>query len=209
MNYQEYFERFGGSFRGKHCKKRSVRLPTDSELPKEFVRLDPWEAEYLWGIAQSASVGILEIGRHNGGSTFLLGCASAAKVTSIDIAPINDVLLRMLLDQHGIGRNIDLIIGNSRTIRSEPGAIDLLFIDGDHTYYGCRTDVVTWYRRVVPGGHIVLHDSYEGSYGVQKAAVEFAKEHPEFDVVQSPVIPANHWTVPTGSIAHLRRRVAC
>ena len=36
--------------------------------------------------------------------------------------------------------------------------LDLLFIDGDHSYNGCRTDVLCWLPRLKKGGTFVLHD---------------------------------------------------
>ncbi len=207
MRYQDYFEAFGGSYRSKHCKKRGLALPSTSRLPKEFVRLDPWEGEYLWSVAQEASVGVVEIGRRNGGSTFLLACATAAHITSIDKAPVDDELLRNILwsNRPDIrAENVSLIVADSRIPRSGPAWIDLLFIDGDHSYGGCNADLFAWSGRVVRGGSIVFHDSYEGSYGVRRAAEEFA-ELADIEVIKSPLIPAEHWTIPTGSIAHLRR----
>ncbi|WP_460194230.1 class I SAM-dependent methyltransferase [Thermosynechococcus sp. FA-CM-4201] len=41
------------------------------------------------------------------------------------------------------------------------GLVDLIFIDGDHSYEGCKADVfnyVPWYLR--PGGYFILHDYY-------------------------------------------------
>ncbi len=207
MRYQDYFESFGGSYRSKHCKKRGFAMPSTSRLPKEFVRLDPWEGEYLWSVAQKVSVGVVEIGRRNGGSTFLLACATAAPISSIDNAPADDSRLRTLLDHYCVGENVKLIVADSRIARPPvPAAIDLLFVDGDHSYEGCKADLVAWSDRVIRGGSVVFHDSYQGSYGVRQAATEFAAQHADFDVIKSPLIPAEHWTIPTGSIAHLRRR---
>jgi predicted O-methyltransferase YrrM len=206
MKFSEFHAGFGGSFRGKHCKKRGVDLPKDSGLPKEFIRLDPWEGEYLWSVAERASVGVLEIGRCNGGSTFLLACATAAPITSIDIAPRDDGLLRGLFARHRIGLNVVLRVADSR-VSKRVGGIDLLFIDGDHSYEGCKADLLTWLPHLADGGDIVFHDCYEGSYGVRRVVEEFAADHPaEFDVIVSPSIGPDHWTKPTGSIAHLRRR---
>ncbi len=209
MTFQDYFEKFGGSFRSKHCKKRSVDLPKSSGLPKEFVRLDPWEGEYLWTVAQKVKWDVLEIGRCNGGSTFMLACAvpNATRIVSIDKAPVNDVALRSILDRHGLFYNVDLVKADSRTaaISLYPKCIDLLFIDGDHSYEGCKADLSNWSHLVVSGGNIILHDSYAGSYGVQRAAIEFVAAHPEFKVIKSPLIPSEHWTLPSGSLAHLWR----
>lgn len=204
MNYVEFFAQFGGSYRAKHCKKRGYHLPPPSSLPHEFIRLDPWEGEYLWNVAKESKVGVLEIGRRNGGSTFLLACATGAPITSIDIDPVDDGFLRHALGSRG--DNVALIRADSTIARTTPDSIDLLFIDGDHTYDGCYADLKTWAHRVVPGGHVILHDSYAGAYGVQRAAHEFfGPLILQFDEVISPLIPANHWTVPTGSLAHFRR----
>ena len=209
MNYPEFFAKFGAALRSKHCGKRGFALPSNGALPRDFIRLDPWEAEYLWGVAKRSTVGILEIGRFNGGSTFLLAAATPTipimPVVSIDLAPRDDALLRRYFSENDID-NVELIVGDSRQARPEPTAVDLLFIDGDHSYEGCAADIAAWHDRVVPGGSIVFHDSYQGSYGVQRAVTEFfANAHSTFEIVTSPVIPADHWTRPHGSIAHLRK----
>ncbi len=43
------------------------------------------------------------------------------------------------------------------------GQVDLLFIDGDHSYEGCRRDVDQYTPLVRPGGYFILHD-YFGWY---------------------------------------------
>ena len=50
--------------------------------------------------------------------------------------------------------------------------IDLLFIDGDHSYDGCRIDVENWLPHLKPGGLVIMHD-YEWALGVQKVVHEF------------------------------------
>jgi hypothetical protein len=45
--------------------------------------------------------------------------------------------------------------------------IDLLFIDGDHSYEGVRADMVTWLGKVRPGGIVAFHD-YELSQDTLK-----------------------------------------
>jgi predicted O-methyltransferase YrrM len=46
-------------------------------------------------------------------------------------------------------------------VRSWPAerAIDLLFIDGDHSEQGCRRDWDEWHGFVRPGGYVIFHDS--------------------------------------------------
>ena len=138
MDYRTFHERFGGSFRTKHLAppdwgqwiarrlrkggRKRVRgrvrnrvpwaLPTHSGLPHEFIRLDPWEAEYLFMVASLAEAGIVEIGRYRGGSSFLLACANERRpIYSIDRDPQDDALVQRLLDgtrQHAARREHEM-----------------------------------------------------------------------------------------------------
>jgi len=223
MDYSEFYKRFGGSLRTKNvfplggtpeevrrkADKRLFLLTEKSELPKEFIRLCPWEAEYMFTIARRARKGILETGRFNGGSLFLMACATTDEVPiySIDIAPQDDAFLRSTLDKVHPGRAIDLIVGDSQNTKyPQIAEIDLLFIDGDHTYQGCMNDIVNWYDQLAPNGHLVLHDTYLGEHGVQDAILDFMLTHPELETVRSPFISPGYWHYPTGSIAHLIKR---
>jgi predicted O-methyltransferase YrrM len=48
--------------------------------------------------------------------------------------------------------------------------LDLLFIDGDHSYEGCRTDIEAWFPHVRSGGVVAFHDS--STEGVARAIRE-------------------------------------
>lgn len=225
MDYATFFTRFAGSARRRHIlsndpnsadarkryDKRPFRLPGSSEIPMEFIRLCPWELEYLFAVARRARLGVLETGRFNGGSLFVMACAApeGVPIHSIDIAPQDDELLKSLLKTHCPDANVNIITGDSQKTRySSIGEVDILFIDGDHTYDGCMNDTTNWYDKLVAGGHLLFHDSYLGRHGVQDAIIDFAKEHPELEVVRSPFIGASYWQYPTGSIAHFIRRAS-
>ena len=45
------------------------------------------------------------------------------------------------------------------------GKVHLVFIDGDHSYEGCRGDIEAWEPHVAEGGYLVLHD-YEGPINI-------------------------------------------
>jgi predicted O-methyltransferase YrrM len=230
MPAREFNRRFGGSCRTKHVlplpmrrrawlqlgwriarnrvallERRPYPLPAQSELPLEFIRLDPWEADYLYVLAAQAEVGIVEIGRMRGGSTFLLAAANArVPIWSIDVAPEDDERLRSLLDEHQLGANVSLLVGNSQTDPfAEIGPFDLLFVDGDHSYAGCSRDLHAFVPRLAEQGHVLLHDSYQDC-PVQQAVVDYLAED-DLDIVRSPFIPAAHWHSSYGSVAHLRR----
>jgi predicted O-methyltransferase YrrM len=187
--------------------RRRHRVPPPNGLRPEFIRLDPWEGEYLFMLACRAKVGIIEIGRLHGGSTFLLSCANdEVPISSVDLEPQDDEGLTQLLAGNGVGDNVNLIVGDSQhTKYPEAGEADLLFVDGDHSYEGCMADLVNWFPHVVPGGHIVMHDGYFGS-PPQEAAIDFLEQHDDVEIVRPPWIHAIHWHNPTGSLIHFRKR---
>jgi hypothetical protein len=109
------------------------------------------------------------------------------------------------MDRHGIGGNVNLIVGDSQhTDYPEVGDIDLLFVDGDHSYEGCLNDLENWYPKLIPGGQVVLHDCYFGC-PVQEAVLDFVGEH-DVTLVRPPHIHALHWHHPAGSLAHFIKR---
>lgn len=181
-------------------------LPKVSVLPKNFIRLDPWEIETLYSIAKSIKGNIVEIGRFNGGSTSVLCSANTtSNIYSIDISPKNDPLLISLFSELMIGRNVSLIVGDANIIaNSFNHPIDLLFIDGDHSYDGCISDLKSWWPKLSIGGHLVLHDCYLGSE-VQSAVTDFLIDK-SFDSLSSPFIPRFHYRISSGSLCHLIKR---
>lgn len=216
-DYSNFYKHFGGAARTKHTvapadfaahcdNKRPYLLPETCDLPREFIRLCPWEMEFLFTVARRAKRGIVEIGRYNGGSTFVLACANPhVPIWSIDIKPQNDDLLREQFARFDVGGNVQLIVGDSRKTRDDVKDYDFLFIDGDHSYEGCSADIAAWAPRLATSGHLMFHDSYLGGYGVQDAIIDFADRNPDFSVLTSPYIGAEHWHYPTGSMAHLLR----
>jgi predicted O-methyltransferase YrrM len=186
--------------------KRRLRLPPSNGLRPDFIRLDPWEGEYLFMLASKARLGIVEIGRLHGGATFLMACANdEIPITSVDWAPQDDEGFAQLMAKQGVGDNVKLVVGDSQhTKYPEVGEIDLLFVDGDHSYEGCKADLENWFPNLVPGGHIVMHDGYFG-VPVQDAAIDFMREH-DVEAVRPPWIHAIHWHNPTGSLVHFVKR---
>lgn len=55
---------------------------------------------------------------------------------------------------------------------SPENRISLLFIDGDHTYEGCKRDIEAWFPHMKEGGMIFFHDCDETSPGVVMAVAE-------------------------------------
>lgn len=129
---------------------------------KGLLLLEFDEAAFLFHLARSKPAAqILEIGRYFGGSAFLLAVGSDdnSVITSIDIAPQNDDLLRSALERHGLLHKVNLIIGDSREAAPRKDFYDLIFIDGDHFYEGVAQDYQIWGAAVKPGGYLALHNA--------------------------------------------------
>lgn len=59
------------------------------------------------------------------------------------------------------------------------GSVDFVFIDGDHSYEGCSTDIAVWWPKLKDGGLLSGHDYRdERNYGVKQAVHEFLQHTP-------------------------------
>ena len=128
------------------------------------------QAAYLYRTAHRLHAKkIIEIGRYRGGSTILLAAAAGrdGRIWSVDNGeeesrlshdgrPYDDQV-RDLLARYGL--HADLIVGDSRTVVFETGPVDLVYIDGDHSYDGTRCDVERYGSRLRPGGALLLDDA--------------------------------------------------
>ena len=63
----------------------------------------------------------------------------------------------------------------ARALADKRGTIDLIFIDGDHSYEACRDDIAAWSPFVKPGGVIAFHDFGSRADGVTRAIFEAIK----------------------------------
>jgi len=112
---------------------------------------------------------IVEIGV--GGAASTLAFAEALRLNhhgrliSIDINQWFIERARMLLTTHGLSQYATIIAGRStdpetkRRIVEQMPAIDILFIDGDHSFAGCRADFDCYRELLAPAGIVVFHDT--------------------------------------------------
>ena len=131
-----------------------------SPLNRGMLRQDFDEAALLFKTVNNISNprGV-EIGRFNGGSTILLAAAvgSKGKLISIDIEPQDDLVLQDIISKLGMKDRVELITGNSNEIMLHDN-YDFVFIDGDHSYEGAKSDHTKWGALVKVGGFIIHHD---------------------------------------------------
>jgi predicted O-methyltransferase YrrM len=52
------------------------------------------------------------------------------------------------------------------------GSIDLIFIDGDHSYEACKADIAAWAPYARRGGVMAFHDFGSRAEGVTRAIFE-------------------------------------
>ena len=57
-----------------------------------------------------------------------------------------------------------LMMSSADAAQCVEGGVEVLFIDGDHSDAGARTDVELWVPRLVDGGVILMHDVVTASY---------------------------------------------
>lgn len=83
------------------------------------------------------------------------------RVVSVDLFP-GDLLdiHRGNLKEAGFADRSEQIAGDSATVGKawDGGPIDLLFIDDDHSYEGCKRSIAAWVKHVKKGGFVVFHD---------------------------------------------------
>jgi len=210
MNWEDFKGNFAWAARSVNKGRRFDELPPPvmHNLPTDFIGMCPWEVQYLFAVARRVKHGAVEVGRYRGGSTFVLACAiPEAPIHSVDIKPQDDNALSQIFKRHRVGGNVRLIVGDGKQKRDDVGEIDLLFIDGDHSYGGCMGDILAWYDNLLPNGHLVFHDSHlTRKYGVQDAIMDFMDDHPELQVMLSPYMGQQYWNYPAGSLAHLIKR---
>jgi len=127
-------------------------------------------AAYTFGLLrQMKAQKVIEVGRHKGGSTLLMAAAigHSGEIWSIDIgekeARVNQDAKRPFDEQLAdvckrLNLNVHMVVGDSRLIEIETGEVDLVFIDGEHTYDAVKNDFERFGKRVRMGGAILFDD---------------------------------------------------
>jgi hypothetical protein len=137
------------------------------DLPQTLLSFK--EKEKLFGLANCgpANGAIVNIGHFHGGSSIIMASGSKLKhrekVFSFDISAEGFNSSMNYLDKNGVR---DWIIFQQKSskdasqswAKEEDTGIRLLFIDGDHSYEGCKNDILGWSDCMTSGGIIAVHD---------------------------------------------------
>ncbi len=79
----------------------------------------------------------------------------------------------------GLGARAEPLVSDSlaaaRQLADRRGAIDFVFIDGDHSYAACKADIAAWAPFVGRGGIMAFHDFGSRATGVTQAIFEEIK----------------------------------
>lgn len=133
-----------------------------------------WESEHeqslLVTLARKVSPNgrIVEIGSEYGMSASCLafGAVKSIEIHCVDLFPVDyrgdfmvmhDANMRLA----GLGERVKYHKGDSSEVGKawQGGAIDLLFVDGDHSKAGVLRDIGAWLPHVKVGGIVVFHDT--------------------------------------------------
>lgn len=139
---------------------------------------------YRLGLKQPPGARFLEVGSYLGASACFLAAAAreiggGARVHCVDTWQ-NEGMSEGLRDtwaefSHNVAPFAQQLTAHRR-LSLEVAAefaekLDLLFIDGDHGYESCRTDVLAWLPHLRAGGTVVMHD-YGWAEGVKRVVAE-------------------------------------
>jgi predicted O-methyltransferase YrrM len=146
-----------------------------------------------------------EVGVYKGYSTAILG-QQRNNMTIIGIDPWKNIASKEYIDtgddlakitnaeheqnyQEALQHNWFLLSQNrisflretstSASFKFTDNFFDMVFIDADHSYEGCKQDIEHWYPKVKPGGWLAGHDYKHPGYNFQVhlAVDEFVAKH--------------------------------
>lgn len=149
---------------------------------------------------------VLDVGTCLGGTAYIFSQLATGKVITIDLSRNNDgrePMYRKMKTKVPIievtGNSTDPVVMQAvrNILDSEP--VDLLFIDGDHSYNGCKADFINYSPMVRNGGWIGFHDiihiaDVPETCRVDKVWEEIKGQNPFFEFVFHRQDPGNQRT---------------
>jgi cephalosporin hydroxylase len=127
----------------------------------------------------------VEIGCYAGGSACLMLQRPNTRVISIDLGtPIDESIVHTNINKlNKFNNSYNYLKGNSQTyemvnkLKKLINEIDILFIDGDHSYQGVINDFLLYEKLIKKGGYIVFDDYNDSQYS------------PEVKIAVNDIIP--------------------
>ena len=186
--------------------------PSESQPFKE---IEGWlsleEADALYEAAAQVPEGgcVVEIGSYKGRSTYAicLGCMNRKiRVYATDTftgspgeeahftQPYKDTFLRNITEFIETGTLYTLIMSSGGALMRNLHP-NLVFIDGSHVYEDALFDLTAWWKQLVPGGRLAIHDTTGTHPPVREALLRFL------------AVNNLHVESVTGSISWLRKTV--
>jgi cephalosporin hydroxylase len=139
------------------------------------------------------AINYVEIGCYAGGSACLMLQRPKTNVVSIDLGrPINPKIVYENVKNLNVHSNsYNYLEGSSQSenmvnrLKEIVQNINILFIDGDHSYNGVINDFNLYEKMVVSGGYIVFDDYYDNtsSPGVRKAVDDLVKTINGYEII--------------------------
>jgi len=137
-----------------------------------------WEGAFLEGLAANCPdpARVVEIGTGKGMSLlrllYGLSLHEDAKVWTIDLLEKDDVREELEKAQIPTWR-YEMLVGDSAEIGQQDWEpLDLIFVDGSHSYEGVKADVRAWTPHLKEDGVIAFHDYGNPLHSVTPAVVE-------------------------------------
>ena len=168
--------------------------PLSLQFPKAWIGHLPFAA---WVIRDRAPMIFVELGTHSGNSYFsfcqsVLESEIATKCYAVDTwqgdahAGQYDEEIFAIVNAHNHERyagfsNLMRMLFDDAVAYFADQTIDLLHIDGLHTYEAVRHDFETWLPKLAPGALVLFHDTQvrESDFGVWKFWDELQERYPD------------------------------
>lgn len=147
----------------------------------------------LYDIPVSGNIHYLEIGCYAGGSAILMLHRPNTTVVSVDLgSPIHpDIVKNNIKNNNPYNNNFYYIQGDSQNlstltkVKEVIDRVDILFIDGDHSFQGVVRDFEMYKELVPPGGYIIFDDynDKESSPEVKPAVDSIIKKLNNYEII--------------------------
>jgi hypothetical protein len=186
-------------------------MVTQKDLKSDLIKASAFETSKLvesawighnpfanWLILNLNPKVLVELGTHNGNSFFafcqsVLDTGSQTRCCAVDTwegdehagnynNKVYEEVLRHIQSKYSVFSELIRASFDSAVDRFEDGTIDLLHIDGLHTYEAVKHDFETWRPKLSQTGVILFHDTCvrDRGFGVWKLWSELTSEYPNY-----------------------------